>query len=79
MLVKREAVLSKRTANSADKQDLDKVLAFISEKARRKVYQSKRFLTTAVYTFILKTPALLCGMSERTCLGWWSWIIAHPM
>ena len=79
MFVKIGSVLSKRTANSADKQDVDKVLAFIFEKARIKVFQSKKFLTTAVYTFILKIAALLCGMSERTCLGWWSWIIAHPM
>ena len=79
MLVKIELVLSKWTANSADKQGVDKVLVFIFEKARRKVFQSKKFLTTAVYTFILKILALLCGMSERTCLGWWSWIIAHPL
>ena len=79
MLVKIGSVLSKRTANSADKQDVDKVLAFIFEKARRKVYQGKKFLTTAVDTFISKIPAVLCGMSERTCLGGWSWIIAHPM
>ena len=70
MFVKIGSVLSKWTANSADKQDVDKVLAFIFEKARRKVFQSKKFLTTAVYTFILKIAALLCGMSERTCLGW---------
>ena len=79
MFVNIGSILSKRTANSADKQDVDKVLAFIFEKARRKVFQSKKFLTTAVYTFILKIAVLLCGMSERTCLGWWSWIIAHPM
>ena len=54
MLVKIESVLSKRSANSADKQDVDKVLAFIFEKPTRKVFQSKKFLTTAVYTFILK-------------------------
>ena len=54
MLVKIESVLSKWTANSADKQYVNEVLAFISEKARRKVYQSKKFLTTAAYTFILK-------------------------
>ena len=79
MLVKIGSVPSKRTASSADKQDVDKVLAFLLEKARRKLFQSKVFLTTAVYTFILKIPALLCGTSERTCLGWWSLIIAHPM
>ena len=54
MLVKIESVLSKQTANSADKQDVDKVLAFIFEKPKRKVFQSKQFLTTAVYTFISK-------------------------
>ena len=53
MLVKIESVLRRRKANSADEQDVDKVLAFISEKARRKVFQSKKFLTSAVYTFIL--------------------------
>ena len=66
MLVKTELVLTKRTANSADKQDVDKVLVFIFEKARRNVFQSKKILTAAVYTFILKILAMLCGMSERT-------------
>ena len=69
MLVKIGPVLSKQTASSGDKQDVDKVLAFLLEKARRKLFQSKMFLTTAVYTFILKIPPLLCGTSERTCLG----------
>ena len=78
-IVSTQQTESKQTANSADKQDLDKVSAFISEKARKKVFQSKTFLTTAVSTFILKIPALFCGMSERTCLGWCSWIIVHRM
>ena len=54
----------------------------------------KTNLPTAVYNFKLKyfddmnhespkltnkRKVLLSGLSERTCLGWWSWIIAHPM
>ena len=65
MLVKIGSVLSKWTANSAGKQDLNKVLAFIFEKARRKVFQSKKFLTTAVlYIHIKNTCPALWNVRE---------------
>ena len=47
--------LTKRTVNPADKQDVDEAMAFVSERARRIIYQETRNLATSVYTFIART------------------------
>ena len=77
-----------------DRQDVEEAMAFLSEQARRVIFEMSRNLPLAVYSFFSRLmydiyyslhPSLtierrifLAGVIERTILGWRTWICDNP-
>ena len=87
--------LTKHSADPDDRQDVEEVMAFLSEQARRIIFEMNRNLSLPVYSFLCQLmydiyyslhPSLtierrifLSGVIERKILGWRTWVCDNPL